>query len=57
MTGDLIHAYPIPLDRWGEQHEIAEAVWFLLSPQSSWTTGTILFVDGGTDALLCPDRL
>jgi NAD(P)-dependent dehydrogenase (short-subunit alcohol dehydrogenase family) len=57
VTGELIRAYPIPLDRWGEPSEIAEAVWFLLSPQSSWTTGTILFVDGGTDALLGPDRV
>ena len=57
VTGDLIRAYPIPLERWGEPTEIAEAVWFLLSPQSAWTTGTVLFVDGGTDALLGPDRL
>jgi NAD(P)-dependent dehydrogenase (short-subunit alcohol dehydrogenase family) len=57
VTGDLIRAYPIPLDRWGEKHEIAEAVWFLLSPASSWTTGVVLFVDGGTDALLRPDGL
>jgi NAD(P)-dependent dehydrogenase (short-subunit alcohol dehydrogenase family) len=55
VTGDLIRAYPIPLDRWGEKDEIAEAVWFLLSPASSWTTGVVLFVDGGTDALLRPD--
>jgi NAD(P)-dependent dehydrogenase (short-subunit alcohol dehydrogenase family) len=57
VTGDLIRAFPVPLDRWGEPAEIAEAVWFLLSPQSAWTTGTVLFVDGGTDALLGPDRL
>jgi NAD(P)-dependent dehydrogenase (short-subunit alcohol dehydrogenase family) len=57
VTGDLIRQYPIPLDRWGEKDEIAEGVWFLLSPQSSWTTGTILFVDGGTDALLNPERI
>jgi NAD(P)-dependent dehydrogenase (short-subunit alcohol dehydrogenase family) len=57
VTGDLIRAFPIPLDRWGEPSEIAEAVWFLLSPHSSWTTGTVLFVDGGTDALLNPDRV
>ncbi len=57
VTGDLIRAFPIPMDRWGEPAEIAEAVWFLLSPQSAWTTGTILFVDGGTDALLGPDRI
>jgi NAD(P)-dependent dehydrogenase (short-subunit alcohol dehydrogenase family) len=57
VTGDLIKSFPVPLDRWGEKDEIAEAVWFLLSPQSSWTTGSVLFVDGGTDALLNPDRL
>jgi len=57
VTGDLIRQYPIPLDRWGEKDEIAAAVWYLLSPESSWTTGTVLFADGGTDALLNPDRL
>jgi len=57
VTGDLIRQHPVPLDRWGEKDEIANAVWFLLSPESSWTTGTVLFADGGTDALLNPDRL
>ncbi len=57
VTGDLIRSLPVPLDRWGEQEEIAAAVWFLLSGESSWTTGTVLFVDGGTDALFGPDRL
>jgi NAD(P)-dependent dehydrogenase (short-subunit alcohol dehydrogenase family) len=57
VTGDLIRAFPVPLDRWGEKHEIAEAVWFLLSRQSAWTSGAVLFVDGGTDALLNPDRI
>jgi NAD(P)-dependent dehydrogenase (short-subunit alcohol dehydrogenase family) len=57
VTGELIKAFPVPMDRWGEKDEIAEATWFLLSPQSSWTTGAVLFVDGGTDALLNPDRL
>jgi NAD(P)-dependent dehydrogenase (short-subunit alcohol dehydrogenase family) len=57
VTGDLIRQFPIPLDRWGEKDEIASAVWFMLSPEASWCAGTILFVDGGTDALLNPDRL
>jgi len=57
VTGEAIQAFPVPMDRWGEKDEIAEATWFLLSPQSSWTTGAVLFVDGGTDALLNPDRL
>lgn len=57
VTGDLIRSLPVPLDRWGEQHEIAAAVWFLLSTESSWTTGSLLFVDGGTDAMFGPDRM
>jgi NAD(P)-dependent dehydrogenase (short-subunit alcohol dehydrogenase family) len=37
----------IPLGRWGEAREIADAVAFLASPRSSFTTGTALAVDGG----------
>jgi NAD(P)-dependent dehydrogenase (short-subunit alcohol dehydrogenase family) len=36
-----------PLQRIGTSEEIAEAIYFLASPQSSWTTGSILSVDGG----------
>jgi len=56
VTGPLIRQYPIPLDRWGEKEEIAEAVWFLLAT-GAWVHGAVLYVDGGTDALLNPDRL
>jgi NAD(P)-dependent dehydrogenase (short-subunit alcohol dehydrogenase family) len=56
VTGPLIREYPIPLGRWGEKEEIADAVWFLLST-ASWVHGAVLYVDGGTDALLNPDRL
>jgi NAD(P)-dependent dehydrogenase (short-subunit alcohol dehydrogenase family) len=55
VTGPLIREYPIPLGRWGEPEEIAEAVWFLLG-LATWVHGAVLFVDGGTDALLNPDR-
>jgi NAD(P)-dependent dehydrogenase (short-subunit alcohol dehydrogenase family) len=57
VTGDLIRQYPVPLDRWGEPEEIAAAVWFLLSGDASWITGSVLFVDGGTDALLRADGI
>jgi NAD(P)-dependent dehydrogenase (short-subunit alcohol dehydrogenase family) len=57
VTGDLIRQYPVPLDRWGEPEEIAAAVWFLLSGDASWITGAVLFVDGGTDALLRADGI
>src|SRR5260221_6311745 len=38
VTGDLIRSFPVPLDRWGEKDEIAEAVWYLLGA-ATWTTG------------------
>jgi NAD(P)-dependent dehydrogenase (short-subunit alcohol dehydrogenase family) len=37
----------IPLDRMGTPQEIANAVFFLLSPQSSYITGHVLVVGGG----------
>jgi NAD(P)-dependent dehydrogenase (short-subunit alcohol dehydrogenase family) len=51
----LIEAYPIPMGRRGEVGEVAGAIVFLLSPMAAWIHGSVLFVDGGTDALLRPD--
>jgi NAD(P)-dependent dehydrogenase (short-subunit alcohol dehydrogenase family) len=36
-----------PLGRLGQPDDVAKAAWFLLSPDSSWTTGAVLRVDGG----------
>jgi 3-oxoacyl-[acyl-carrier protein] reductase len=44
------HAARIPLGRVGEPREIAHAIAFLAGPQSSYTTGQILAVDGGITA-------
>ena len=38
----------IPLKRWGEIEEIADAAAFLCSPGATYITGTILDVDGGS---------
>jgi NAD(P)-dependent dehydrogenase (short-subunit alcohol dehydrogenase family) len=40
----------IPLNRYGLEEELAEAVFFLCSERSSYITGQVLAVDGGFDA-------
>jgi NAD(P)-dependent dehydrogenase (short-subunit alcohol dehydrogenase family) len=37
-----------PLGRAGEPADVAEIVRFLISPQASWITGTVIPVDGGS---------
>jgi len=37
----------IPLGRWGEAHDVANAVAFLASDEASYITGHVLNVDGG----------
>lgn len=39
--------YPIPMERRGTMQEVAEAIIWLLSDKSSYTTGHALLVDGG----------
>ncbi len=45
----------IPLKRAGEPEDIAKAVSYLLSDDASFVCGSVLFVDGGHDAMLRPD--
>ncbi|MCU0986554.1 MAG: SDR family oxidoreductase [Acetobacteraceae bacterium] len=40
----------IPLGRFGEAEEIAQAIRFLLSPAAGFITGTVLVADGGVTA-------
>lgn len=40
----------IPLQRWGQPSELAEAIWFLASPAASFVHGALLPVDGGLSA-------
>jgi len=51
-TPEIRAAYhdAIPLNRYGLEEELAEAVFFLCSDRASYITGQILAVDGGFDA-------
>ncbi|MCR8547942.1 SDR family oxidoreductase [Salipiger sp. P9] len=51
-TQDIIDAYhdAIPLNRYGSEQELAEAIVFLASPNASYITGQVLAVDGGFDS-------
>jgi 3-oxoacyl-[acyl-carrier protein] reductase len=44
----------IPLGRWGEAKDIANAVAFLSGAESSWITGEILRVSGGLEGVAAP---
>jgi NAD(P)-dependent dehydrogenase (short-subunit alcohol dehydrogenase family) len=55
-TADAVKSIDIPIGRWGEPEDVARLVAFLLSPEASWIHGSLLFVDGGNDAEIRPDR-
>jgi NAD(P)-dependent dehydrogenase (short-subunit alcohol dehydrogenase family) len=55
--GKYIDAFPIPVGRKGTPQELAEFVAFLMGPSARFFCGSVLFVDGGTDALIHPDDM
>jgi len=55
--GPTMDALTTPLERSVEPRDIAAAVAFLLGPDAAAIHGSVLFVDGGTDALIRPERV
>jgi NAD(P)-dependent dehydrogenase (short-subunit alcohol dehydrogenase family) len=51
-TGPLLDLLPIPAGRPGQAVEIAALVEFLLGPDAAFFCGSVVFCDGGSDALL-----
>ena len=56
VFGPAIRSFPIPTGAFGAPEQVAGAIAFLLGPDAAFCCGSVLFVDGGTDALLRPDR-
>ena len=55
IYGPAIRGFPVPLGGFGTTEQIAAAIAFLLGPEATFCCGSVLFVDGGTDALLRPE--
>jgi NAD(P)-dependent dehydrogenase (short-subunit alcohol dehydrogenase family) len=54
--GPAIRGFPIPLGAgFGKPEQIADAVVFLLGERATFCCGTVLYVDGGSDALVRRD--
>jgi NAD(P)-dependent dehydrogenase (short-subunit alcohol dehydrogenase family) len=54
MTADGMRLLPLPVGRGGRPSEIAALTDFLLGPEAGFFVGSVVFCDGGTDALLRP---
>jgi NAD(P)-dependent dehydrogenase (short-subunit alcohol dehydrogenase family) len=52
--GPLVEAYPSAIGRAGRADEIAALIAFMLSDASSLMVGSVVYADGGTDAMLHP---
>ncbi len=57
VLGPLVDLLPVPLGRAAEPDEIAGPIAFLLSPESAMIHGSVLFIDGGSDALFRSDHV
>ncbi len=50
-----IKAFPIPVREFGKPEDVAKWVIFMLSPAANFLCGSVIFLDGGTDAYFRAD--
>ena len=55
VYGPLMDAFPVPVPETPDADALAAWVEFLLSPVARFACGSVVYVDGGTDALLRTD--
>ena len=54
-TAAQVRSYPVPVREYGTPEQIADWVMIMLSPAADFMTGSVVTVDGGTEALLRTD--
>ncbi len=54
--GGAVDMVPRPLGRNASAEEVAGVIAFMLSDAAAYISGSMLWVDGGTDAAVRPDR-
>lgn len=55
VIGELVDAFPVPVGFKASPDQLAAFVQFLLGPDARFFCGSVVFVDGGTDAQLRAD--
>ncbi len=53
--GKAVRAFPIPAGGFGDPVHLANWITFMLSDSADFLCGSVIFVDGGTDAYFRPD--
>jgi NAD(P)-dependent dehydrogenase (short-subunit alcohol dehydrogenase family) len=56
VFGKGVESLEIPIGRMAQPEEIASVIDFMLGPDAAYIHGSILYVDGGNDASMRPDR-
>jgi NAD(P)-dependent dehydrogenase (short-subunit alcohol dehydrogenase family) len=56
VFGQAVESLQIPLGRRADPEEMAGVIAFLLGPEAAYIHGSVLYVDGGCDAAVRPDR-
>jgi len=55
VYGPLIKDFPVPTGGFGTAQQVATWICHMLSDDADFLCGSVIFVDGGTDALVRPD--
>lgn len=53
--GAAVRAFPLPVGGFGDAGQLAEWICFMLSDSADFLCGSVVFVDGGSDAFFRPD--